>query len=193
MGCDIHCFAEVRKYGNIIGERNAGEFEYDWVKIEEPSKENPKYNWEPFGWRSYGIFGFLADVRNYSCVPCIVEPRGLPNDSNYLNKAAEYNFWNGEGRVTIKSEVEEDPNYHTLSHIYLSELIAFDYEQTFEDRRFTKQVAPNVFYGGETCEVGEGNIITFRDFLGTHFFDEIERLKEYGEPKDVRIIFWFDN
>jgi hypothetical protein len=28
--------------------------------------------------RVYGMFGFLANVRNYSAVPPITQPRGLP-------------------------------------------------------------------------------------------------------------------
>lgn len=53
MGCDIHAFVEV--YTN----------QWDYVDDLEL-------------YRSYGLFGFLADIRNYSCVPPISKCRGLP-------------------------------------------------------------------------------------------------------------------
>lgn len=56
MGCDIESFAEVK---NQKGE---------WIKIKKKvfkSDFGGKTS-QPFAWRSYGIFGFLADVRNYS-------------------------------------------------------------------------------------------------------------------------------
>ena len=49
MGADIHSFAEIKK-NNV------------WEIIEEeifPEYENKKST-EPFGWRSYAVFGFLA-------------------------------------------------------------------------------------------------------------------------------------
>ena len=39
-------------------------------------------NTVPFDWRSYGMYGFLAGVRNYSAVQPISEPRGFPEDAN---------------------------------------------------------------------------------------------------------------
>jgi hypothetical protein len=56
MGCDIHLQAhKLHKDGTYTV--------LDFV---------------PFAQRSYGTFGFLADVRNHSCVPPIAEPRDLP-------------------------------------------------------------------------------------------------------------------
>ncbi len=36
----------------------------------------------PFDWRSYGMYGFLADVRNWSVVPPIAAQRGFPSDAS---------------------------------------------------------------------------------------------------------------
>ncbi len=149
MGCDIHGYAE---------------------------KKNSEGKWEviqsiaPFDRRSYGTFGFLADVRNYSDVTPISEPRGFPEDaSNEVSE--EYNSWYGAA--------------HTPSWLTISELTAFDYDMLCEDRRVTRNGN-----GGSTCEPGEGVVQTYREFLGKWFFKDLEELQKCGAE---RIVFWFDN
>ena len=132
MGADIHSFTE-RKVDN------------KWIRVEETIFGGVQYaTIEPFGWRSYAVFGFLADVRNYSnCIP-ISELKGLPDDSEYLNSESKY-----EETWTIRDEIEDNYDYHSLSWLSLEELINFDYDQPFEDLRVCKQIAPNVWSGGE--------------------------------------------
>ena len=60
MGIDITTFVEARRDGV-------------WELVFEDRNE------ELF-WRNYSIFGFLADVRNYSHSPVIAEARWLPDD-----------------------------------------------------------------------------------------------------------------
>lgn len=179
MGCDIHSFAEVKRDGK-------------WERVTDnifSPNDSFGATSEPFGWRSYGMFGFLADVRNYSKVPCITgELRGLPNDSEYLNGPDRHN-----PEKTIKQINEEDWNWHSKSHIYLKELLEFNYDQQFEDRRYTKQTSPNVFDGAAIAEPGNGQIVSYREFLGSDFFEDLDILKILGQPEDVRVVFWFDN
>lgn len=191
MGADIHSFAEVRKDGK-------------WLRVEEPVFDDygDKKITEPFGWRSYAVFGFFADVKNYShCTP-ISEPKGLPDDSEWLNSPSKYayaiNPMSGEPipeneRETNKKDVQEDGNYHSMSWLTLKELLDYDYEQKFWDRRVTKQTSPNGWNGAALAEEGEGQTITYREHLGEGFFKDIEVLKTLGSPEDVRIVFWFDN
>ena len=188
IGCDIHSFVEVKTNGK-------------WLRLEEPKFDDygDKKTTEPFGWRSYSVFGFLADVRNYSHCKPISEPKGLPDDSEYLNTKLDepqnysyYGYDNGTA-YTNKGEIECDANYHSLSWLSLKELLDFDYEQKFWDRRVTKQEAPNVWNGAALAEEGEGQTITYREHLGEGFFKDIDVLKTLGQPEDVRIIFWFDN
>lgn len=153
MGCDIHIYAE-KKYGD------------EFVAIP---------NFEPFGDRSYGVFAFLACVRNYSGVEPIAEARGLPADASN-DVRTEYQQWEG--------------NAHTPSWLLVSELASFDYDATIEDRRYTQQIGPNVYDGGATCEPGRGKIMTWREFLGGRFFSNLESLKALGAD---RVVFWFDN
>ncbi len=165
MGADIHCFAEVKKYGK-------------WEINTEID--------EPFGNRNYGVFGFLADVRNYCCIPRIAELKGLPNDSEYLNSKGRWD-------KTRRLEIENDVDYHSCSYLTLKELIDFDYTKTFENLRYTETYG-NVSNGAAVHEKGEGEIVSFEDYLGATFFRDIEILKILDEnPENVRVVFYFDN
>lgn len=154
MGCDIHVYAEKRN--------ESGDFE----DIEGISV---------FDSRSYGVFGFLADVRNYSSIPAISLPRGIPDDASSETKDS-YQSWSCDA--------------HSASWLSVKELSEFDYDAMCEDRRCTVQLSPNCWSGGGTCESGSGQPQTFRKFLGESFMQDIEILKESGAE---RIVFWFDN
>ena len=154
MACDIHAYVEVK--------RNGG-----W-----------NYEGEAFDCRNYGLFGFLANVRNYSKVPVLAEPRGLPADVGDVVRQ-KFEEWNCDG--------------HTHSWLLLRELTNFDYDQQFEDLRVTREVRPRCFDGRVTADPGGGTMTTYREFLGDWYFEELDRLRTFGEPDDVRVVFWFDN
>lgn len=170
MGCDIHPHVEIRinnKWNKV---------ENDIFPLDEWTAEfykNSNTN-EPFYWRSYGLFGFLANVRNYSAVPYISNPKGLPKDScNYCR------------------DKEDNWDYHSSSYLTLKELLDFDYDKTFIDRRITRGND-----GGATAtndELHLTNTITFREFLSELFFKHLDVMKTLGNPEDVRLVFWFDN
>lgn len=172
MGCDIHSFVEVKKDGKWqLPEPPI--FVHD--KIGQMVYGETNHN-HPFNWRSYGVFGFLADVRNYSMVPPIAERRGKPEDvSDYVK--AEY--WESDD--------------HSHSWLSLKELLDFDYEAKFENRRITKQTGPHCWDGAALSEEGEGKVTAFREFLGKPFFNDLETMSKIGDPENVRIVFWFDN
>lgn len=154
MGCDIHSHAERKNESGA------------WEKITDL---------EPFDWRSYGMFGFLAGVRNYSDVPPIAERRGVPTDAS-REVAEDYERW--------------DSDAHSASWLSVAELLAFNYDAPCENRRVMRQVGPNHYNGGCTCNPGEGEQTTFREFLGEGFFEELRKL----QAADVeRVVFWFDN
>lgn len=153
MGCDIHAYAE-RKAEN-------GQFEVVDVA--------------PFEWRNYGVFGWLADARNYSAVTPISKPRGIPDDISAPVRES-YAGW--------------DTDAHSASWLSIAELLAVDYEQAVENRRCTVQTGPNSYNGGATCEPGRGDIYTLREFLGQSFFDDLYEMQSSGVD---RVVFWFDN
>lgn len=152
MGCDIHSHAERRNENG------------DWEKLP---------GFEPFGRRSYSVFGFLADVRNYSGIPPIAEKRGVPEDIS-----------------TAVRDSYDDSDAHSASWLAVSELAAFDYDAPCEDRRVTRQIGHNAWNGGCTCAPGEGQMTTFREFLGDSYFADLQKLKVAGAE---RVVFWFDN
>lgn len=137
------------------------------VLTEEPIFEERCYEW----------FAFLAGVRNYGGIPTLARPRGWPDDpSDYAVELMER--WDDDG--------------HNFSFVTLAELRAFDYSQSVENRRVTRQIAPNCWDGGCTAEPGEGVMTTFREYLGEGFFSELDRLAALGAP-EVRVLFFFDN
>lgn len=166
MGCDIHLIAQ-RKLNNEANTPVWADGEATYEDIEDSF----------FDCRSYGLFGFWVGVRNYSAIPPLSAPRGIPNDFH----TPEHEFREG---------YEYACDYHSRSWFSVQELLDVDYDQTVEDRRCSRQIAPNVFSGGETCEPGEGKPQTLREFLGEWYFTELNRLKEAGAD---RIVFCFDN
>lgn len=162
MGCDIHVKLEVKISGK-------------WM-LQELAEDI-------FDCRNYGLFGFLADVRNYSKVPPLKQSTGWPSD-------------------ITKSVIEWERSYrgmceHSHTCITLKELLEFDYDQTFEDRRICKQVKPNFFDGAALADEGEGRIVTYREFLGEWFFNDLSRMERFLTEeitdKDIRLLIFFDN
>jgi hypothetical protein len=175
MGCDIHIFAERRKAADsdwqpVFNHFTLDRFDQEYYKKDKGDK--------PFDWRSYSMFAFLAGVRNYDRCDPISEPKGLPSDvSQYVRD--DYKKWDGDA--------------HSDSYLTLKELIEFDYDKEFWNRRVTKQLSTNSWTGAGLAEEGEGKIISYRENLGEFFFVHLEELKALGEPENVRIVFWFDN
>lgn len=173
MGCDIHSYAEVRKNGKWekVGEVfPLDDFDKEWQKKD--------FGDHPIDWRDYSLYGWLADVRNYSCVDPISQPRGLPSDISQ-EVLQESNGWDGDG--------------HSHSWLSLTELLSVDYEKVFWNRRVTKQVQQGWLDGAALADEGEGTHIALREHLSEAYFRVLEALKTLGNPDDVRIVFWFDN
>lgn len=157
MGCDIYTYVEKRNLKN----------EWDFVK-----------DYEPFEFRNYGVFGFLADVRNYSMVTPIDEPRGVLHDMSQ-ELTEEFESW----------------GMNCYSHSWLSvrELVEYDYMQAVNDRRVTRQVGSNSWDGGVTGNPDEGMQMTLAAFLGSEFMVDVRILERMSEDNldSVRVVFWF--
>lgn len=122
--------------------------------------------------RSYRLFGWLAGVRNYSAVKqCQVVKPGLPILCPNPKIIQEFKALEGDA--------------HSEHHVYLEDLLGYDYDQLVEDRRVIRDGN-----GGCTCEPGEGEVMSLREFLGKSYFDELDKMKQAGV---FRLIFWFDN
>lgn len=173
MGCDIHAFVEIK---------NAGK----WQRMDTPVFVADKWTQEhfdmekidrPFDFRSYALFGWLANVRNYSQIKPLSNPKGLPeNVSDEV--LAIHRKWGVDAHF---------PSYHSLS-----DLLTVDYERIVENRRQLKRIG-KVLLGANVVGEGEAEKMTLRKFLPKRYFDELEVLKTLGDPEDVRVVFWFAN
>lgn len=164
MGCDIHMHAEKR-------------VDDQWVKAPRviPKSKHGDWNDDPLENRSYAYFGWIADVRNYSQVPPISPPRGVPDDMSPETKKS-FEGW--------------DIDAHSASWLTVDEILAVDFDQVIEDRRVTRQTGPNSWNGGCTAEPGQGKKETLREFLGEYTVNALFKLRDEGVE---RIVFWFDN
>lgn len=154
MGCDIHTYCE---------------------------RKNAKGEWEyvagvtPFDWRSYGVFGWLAGVRNYSAITPISDQRGMPEDVSE-DVLGEYERWGDDA--------------HSASWLSLNELLSVDYSKEIEDRRYSDRIGENAWSGGLTADPGEGIKMTLREFLHEGYFEDLDQMREMGVD---RVVFWFDS
>lgn len=114
-------------------------------------------------YQSYNLYGWLADVRNYAQVPVLAQPRGLPEDA--LPETREY-FEPGRG-------------HWGLTWYTVEELLDFDWNQPFENRRYTAQVAENVWNGAATAEPGQGRMTTYLEEF-SYFRDRLLEWKAQG-------------
>lgn len=189
MGCDIHSFAETKNKETGKWERVGKVFTGDM---------NEKTD-SPFDWRSYSMFAFLAGVRNYDHCEPVSGPRGFPLDSEYLNEEIKDVYgYSKESKMTRLNELKGDYDYHSASYLILKELMDFDYDKTFWNRRVSKPLyradgSISGFNGASLAQYGEGSIVTYHENLGESFFNQIEEMKQLGNSEDVRVIFYFDN
>lgn len=161
MGTYIHAFAERKHDGQWFpATRNA-----DVSANDQP----PLRVWDI---QNYTMFGWLADVRNYAKVTPISRARGLPTDVS----------------AAIASMANRFGDNHSHSWLGLGEILAFDFDATFEDRR----TGNGSHKFGDTFPEGMGEVKPYRAIFSQVFWDDIEAMKRMGMPEDVRIVFWFD-
>lgn len=169
MGADIHSYVEIKQVDD------------SWALVTEPVFDNrwgdsmPQIGaWtsEPFTWRNYRVFGFLAGVRDHE-VPTIADGRGIPADSS----GPQYPF-------------EDD--YHSQTWVLASELLEYNYDTGFgyPDRRLPLH-GPDGYgdapmYPIITTTVGE--------YLGDWFLDRVAMIAGLHEdPRRVRVVMAFDS
>ena len=142
--------------------------------------KSKKGNWkhlktklEFFSDRDYNVFAFLAGVRNYSAI----EPIGF----NTL-------IPEGVSKKTIKEFSKWGNNAHSEAWVNIDDLNKVNYDEIIEDRRC--MINGN---GGSTCEVGHGEKMSRKEYLGKYFFVELEAINKLKPNKEKRLIYWFDN
>ncbi len=210
MGCDIHMFAEKKvKTSSYVSYFNGKKqkFKPFWSQIKDsfknpyfdPTEPLSEYNLpqsdEPYQGRNYTLFSFLADVRNYHEIKPLSAPRGVPKDLS-------------EG---IKEEVEKwDGDGHSHSYFTLEELDKVEWSKTIVKQEglvdpenykiFKKTGRPSEWCGGTTNKDYK-NIkwnVSLSEFCDEFCHDALGDLRNLAgreklKPKDIRIVFWFDN
>lgn len=112
---------------------------------------NVEFDPPVFNCRSYSVQGFLGNsVYNESKSPSVGQ-WGLPN--GLQDRDGEY--WNDMCGYAWAS---------------VADMLAFDYEQTFEDQRLVAMVEVQ----------SERRTVTVREFLGASYFADLERLRSAG-------------
>ena len=116
MGCDIHCYVEVK---------SSSDDDYGWEMVEDEIFTQTKFDCEyykkdktnrPFYWRNYTMFAILADVRNGGNVRPISKPKGLPN---------------GISRSVWTKYYDRILDAHSQSYLTLRELVEYNYNDEF--------------------------------------------------------------
>ncbi|HFE3442980.1 TPA: hypothetical protein ACF3I9_004447 [Klebsiella aerogenes] len=154
MGINIHTWLEVRSEGQWRLNTQAVFPDYEF-----PDEDiDPELVSHPFEWRSYRMYAFLSGTRNdYKLTP-IALPRGVPRD-------ASVETLNG-------LELLEDEGVFSASWLLATELVNFDYEQSFVDHTTNPQVSR-----------------TYREFLPDEYYEHLSLLTKLGDPADIRIVF----
>jgi hypothetical protein len=127
--------------------------------------------------RTYSAF--LAGVRNTSLIPPIAEPRGIPSD---MSKTVADEFASALADGILGSDAVAP------SWLSLEELLAFDYDRQFEDRQVGRRTPSGWIDHAVTAAAGEGRMVSYREFLGPGYFEELQRLFRSGAH---RVVFWF--
>ena len=148
----------------------------------------------PFYWQSYNLFGFLANVRNYSGCPIIAPPRGLPED--WFFDELDCCFY-GDPNQWVRGILRD---FHSHSWLLLGEFLDFDYEQTFEETtELNERVGENTTWQQsntwlQVLEIMDpnrkpkkrtvilektGKFVTYREHVGEEFFTILNVLKNW--------------
>jgi hypothetical protein len=159
--------------------------------------------------RNYVLFAILADVKRLtnSGFEPIVPPRGFPPDSPTVGQ----------------TDLSDDSCYHNATWLTLKELLDFPWQektrqytgwvdasqyrlfkQAGRPERFVDQTADFVSNEEMDRRLREGagtegllTLISFgipyAEFAGPFVTETLPRLRQLGEPEDVRLIVYFDS
>ena len=164
MGVDIHAFVEKRT-------------QTGWEEIIDYYGNRNIYSENPFHNRNTNLFAFLANVRNEEKrIPGLGAPRGIPKDVSRPTEEIDNHASYGDMIVTQPAWWFRD--CHSCTWVTLHELLNFDYSKKFK-------------YGEENCFNKE--LISLQELLPDSYFKELEKLKTFGDPKNIRLIICFDN
>ena len=213
MGCDIHAYCEVKRKGKwvLMGDI----FPYVYY---DPSHPEDDYNTATsdcvFVGRNYELFGILAGVRGSG--DAFIPPRGVPNNASKEFKKI-VDGWGSDGHThhwyTLKELLEYD---------WFGNKTYSGYVSVYEYAEYKKDGRPSDWYDSKLkkCKVitneemdevlkkhkkekrmsdNDEFAITYITWKQSHsnfcgdFTNSLSYMKLLGDPKDVRMVFFFDN
>jgi hypothetical protein len=207
MGTDIYLYAEIkRKDGwHLLGELEENS---EYYPEEKPNAQMLKPV-ELYANRNYNLFSILADVRNpdgktlgNQKFEVISPPRGLPEDLS-----PELHDWLKEREL----EDDKGSDVSGSSWLLLSEVLQFDWHgKVMRYEAMVDARAAHLFDENEPFPLcqwpkdipisysaykKDGTTVrwsdTYANAVGTDFFELLENLKKYGDPSQIRLVFWF--
>lgn len=174
MGCDIHLYVE--RY-------NEYDEQWEYIYQEEKYRDEPSYensidtkNYYGYKGRNYNLFSILAGVRNGIGIEPISKPRGVPDDIS------------PEVSGCLKRIASDG---HSYSYFTLKELLDFDWNRVYDDGTNWEDNA--IQRVKKRLKLEPDDVITYKDLAGDFYDVTLMRLTLLDEnPKNVRIVFWFD-
>lgn len=108
--------------------------------------------------------------------------KGIPENASAKVKN-DYDFLVGEVRAC-----------YGASHFYLYQLLHFDYDQTFDIYKLPQYEYKQLKeYSCEDKKNNREKHLSYRDYLGKAYFDELESLELTADPFSLRIIYLVDD
>ncbi len=128
------------------------------------------------------LFFFFQDLENQQEAVLFPKWKGLPNDvSNYVKN--QYNFL-----------FEEVSMCNVVSYFNLDELLDFEYGTTFNLHKLPKWEYKNYMeYSYEDKLINNQKQITYINYLGNLFFEDLNFLKQFERFGKCRIIYFSDS
>lgn len=145
---------------------------YDYPEL--PEKADVFFNYDI---NSHALLHCFKRVENPSSDNKKI--RGLPKNASQ-ELQSKYSFLFEEVKVCCE-----------VSHIILHELIHFNYDQKFNIYTLPKFLFKELkAFCYKDMDTGMERFISYQDYLGKPFFEELEYLQSFGDSCSVRIIYF---
>ncbi|UOF77352.1 hypothetical protein [Caudoviricetes sp.] len=214
MGCDIHLYVERNEGGNWAQALPPA----DWCsnRLERTTKEIKSYDQGKWFWdRHYELFAWLADVRNYHDQEPLADKRGLPENVSAPVKAESDDYGCDGHSHTWFTVAELMAGLEGLVAKHGGAINVIDYAEwkasgsAFPRSWCKSSSAPNIseadFAAGKRPQIEKGSPLAWALFTiecawevpGRVAFERFSKLlaelTKLGDPKDTRLVFWFDD
>lgn len=126
---------------------------------------------------SFALLHCFRKIENQSGTS--TKNKGIPQNVS-LDLQSKYNFLFNEVKICCEA-----------SYIILHDLLHFNYDQQFNIYTLPKHRFKELKeFCYEDLKAGREKYISCRDYLGNHYFEELEYLQSFGDSCSVRIIYF---